>query len=88
MPEISLFGPLNSQSSLESFKYGENAGLVGGGASRVRTLLRDQFPANREKYREHCPFLRNPCEIRVYQRAFWTGNLRFCDESEQGSNRE
>ena len=44
-----------------------------------------KFPANREKYREYRAFLSQPHEISTYQRAFWLINLRFYDESEQGS---
>jgi len=32
----------------------DNYGEFGGGGSRLRTRLYGGFPANREKYREHC----------------------------------
>jgi hypothetical protein len=47
-----------------------------------------KFPANREKYREYCTFLRVPYEISTYYRVFWPINLRFYDESKQGTSRE
>jgi hypothetical protein len=46
------------------------SGLAGGGRSPVRTFLRAEFPANREKYREFWIFSRNHLAITPHSRVF------------------
>jgi hypothetical protein len=89
-PEILAETGRKERFSLDSLYLQDMSRLRGGGRSRVRTLLRPQFPANREKYREFRPFgTPSPSQVAVWEDISNKNGLpiRIGTGTDQGRNR-